>query len=516
MLRDRDEWRRPWREGEAALPPRLRGSRTSARPWQDAPAGASGLGDSALDAAERERRGDGGLAAAFDGAFDVVEDVTGPRSGTYGRSAAPDVAPPGSGPHANVAAASTAPYATSSASLPASVPGGVASAGRAAASDARAPRRSGGSTLVVALAAGAAGALLTVVALLGLGVLPAVDVAATNGAAPAPSDPALPSTQPPLSSGATAGQLIPDVADLVLPSVVRINVRGANVDVAQQGALGSGVIYRSDGYIITNHHVIQGAAGVEVRLANGDRLNAEIVGSDVLNDLAVLRIDRDGLPAINLRPDAEALRVGETVIAVGSPFGLDATVTSGIVSALNRDLRVPGTADTIPAVIQTDAAINPGNSGGALVDLQGRLIGINTAIVSRTGTNEGVGFAVSVQQAVASSDQLIDQGFVRHPLLGITGADVTQELATAFRLESRRGAVVDTVQPGSGAEAGGMRPGDVIVAVDGTPLGTMSELVAEVRRRTPGSTVVFDVVRNDAGARVRLAIEVVLGERPRS
>jgi S1-C subfamily serine protease len=512
MLRDREEWRRPWREGEAALPPRLRGSRTSARPWQDPQEGASGPGLSARAGDARAQRGDAGLAAAFDGAFDVVEDVTGPRSGTYGRSPAPDVAPPGAGARANVAADSIAPYSPSAAARPA---GGVG-AGRDASSRADGRPRRGGSTLLVALTAGAAGALLTVVVLLGFGVLPDIDVATSVAPAAVPAGPALPSAQPPLPSGTTGGQVIPDVADLVLPSVVRVNVRGANVDVAQQGALGSGVIYRSDGYIITNHHVIQGAAGVEVRLANGDRLDAEIVGSDVLNDLAVLRIDRDGLPAINLRPDTEALRVGETVIAVGSPFGLDATVTSGIVSALNRDLRVPGTNDAIPAVIQTDAAINPGNSGGALVDLQGRLIGINTAIVSRTGTNEGVGFAVSVQQAVASSDQLIDQGFVRHPLLGITGADVTQELATAFQLDSRRGAVVDTVQPGSGAEAGGMRPGDVIVAVDGSPLATMSELVAEVRRRTPGSTVVFDVIRNDAGARVRLAIEVVLGERPRS
>jgi len=368
--------------------------------------------------------------------------------------------------------------------------------------------------LAVALAAGAAGALLTVAVLLSLGVLPG-SMGGTV-AAPAPATPASPSIPPPLERGATDGQPIPDVADLVLPSVVRINVRGATSEATQQGALGSGVIYRSDGYIITNHHVIRDASAVEVRLANGDRLDAEVVGSDVLNDLAVLRIDRDGLPAINLRPDAEALRVGETVIAVGSPFGLDATVTAGIVSALNRDLRVPGTSDSIPAVIQTDAAINPGNSGGALVDLQGRLIGINTAIVSRTGTNEGVGFAVSVQQAVASSDQLIEQGFVRHPLLGITGADVTQELAAAFQLDSRRGAVVDTVQPGSGAESGGMRPGDVIVAVDGAPLSTMSQLVAEVRRRAPGSTVVFDVVRNEAGERLTISVSVVLGERPRS
>jgi len=173
---------------------------------------------------------------------------------------------------------------------------------------------------------------------------------------------------------------------------------------------------------------------------------------------------------------------------------------------------VPNSADVIPAVIQTDAAINPGNSGGALVDLRGRLVGINTAIVSRSGANEGVGFAVPVRQAVVSGDQLIEQGFVRYPLLGITGTDITAEVAEAFDLPNRRGAVVDTVQEGSGADAGGMRAGDVIVAVDGLPLASMSDLVAEVRRRAPGDTVVFDVLRD--GERVQL--EAVLGERPRS
>ena len=295
-----------------------------------------------------------------------------------------------------------------------------------------------------------------------------------------------------------------------MPSVVRINVSGT-VDLTGAGALGSGVIYRSDGYIITNHHVIKDAAAVEVLLADGDRFAAEIVGSDVLNDLAVLRIDRDGLPAIDLRPPSEPLRVGETVVAIGSPFGLDATVTSGIISALNRDLRVPDSSDVIPAVIQTDAAINPGNSGGALVDLKGRLVGINTAIVSRTGANEGVGFAVPVRQAVVSSDQLIEQGFVRYPLLGITGTDISAAVQAELGLESRRGAVVDSVQTGSGAEAAGMRVRDVIVAVDGVPLRSMSDLVAEVRRRAPGMTVAFDVRRRDE----QLRLDVVLGERPR-
>jgi len=367
-----------------------------------------------------------------------------------------------------------------------------------------APRRTGprrilaAATLVaVALAGGAAGATLT---LARVGPLGSTSPEPSGVDAPV-RDTSLPNVDP-------TRDVIPQVAEIVTPSVVRIDVRGA-ADSGQQ-ALGSGVILRADGYIITNHHVIENASGITVRLASGDLLDAELIGSDVLNDLAVLRIARDGLPAIRFRPDAEALRVGETVVAIGSPFGLDASVTAGIISALNRDLRLPGNG-TIPAVLQTDAAINPGNSGGALVDLQGRLIGINTAIMSRTGSNEGIGFAVPAQQALSSSEQLIRQGFVRYPLLGITGTDVSAEVAQAFGLPNRRGAVVESVQAGSGAAEAGMLPGDIIVAVDGVELTSMSQLVAEVRRRMPGDRLVIVVVRDG----VRLTLEAVLGERPR-
>lgn len=416
-------------------------------------------------------------------------------------------ADPGPASYGAPTATTTVPSPTAPAPAPA--PAAVASAAVPA------PRRTRGGPLAGVLG-GIVGALLTVVALGAFGV---IDVGLTSdsdatGASietPAALEPAPTPDREPLPDPGRGASVIPDVADLVLPSVVRINTSGA-VDLTGAGALGSGVIYRSDGYIITNHHVIQGASAVEVLLANGDRYAAEIVGSDELNDLAVLRIERTGLPAIDLRPIDDPVRVGETVVAIGSPFGLDATVTAGIVSALNRDLRVPDSADVIPAVIQTDAAINPGNSGGALVDLRGRLVGINTAIVSRTGTNEGVGFAVPVRQAVVSSDQLIEQGFVRYPLLGITGTDITAEIAAAFDLDNRRGAVVDTVQPGSGADEAGMRSGDVIIAVDGLSLRSMSDLVAEVRRRAPGMTVTFDVLRGDE----QLRLEAVLGERPRS
>jgi S1-C subfamily serine protease len=439
MIRDRDEWRRPWAEGATGLPVATSGA---------ADPDPIGLGV----------------------AFDPVDDLT-----------------------------ATSMWPEASVAMPVSV--GPEPARPTAG-------RRGGRGILGGIVGGIVGAVLVV---LGLAATDLIELGGTDApAATAPVAPEPVVERTPLPDPGLGASVIPDMADRVLPSVVRINVSGT-VDLTGAGALGSGVIYRSDGYIITNHHVIKDAAAVEVLLADGDRFAAEIVGSDVLNDLAVLRIDRDGLPAIDLRPPSEPLRVGETVVAIGSPFGLDATVTSGIISALNRDLRVPDSSDVIPAVIQTDAAINPGNSGGALVDLKGRLVGINTAIVSRTGANEGVGFAVPVRQAVVSSDQLIEQGFVRYPLLGITGTDISAAVQAELGLESRRGAVVDSVQTGSGAEAAGMRVRDVIVAVDGVPLRSMSDLVAEVRRRAPGMTVSFDVRRRDE----QLRLEVVLGERPR-
>jgi S1-C subfamily serine protease len=313
--------------------------------------------------------------------------------------------------------------------------------------------------------------------------------------------------------------IVPAVAEAVTPSVVRIDVRSGDNGVGPAGrsGLGSGVVYRSDGYIITNHHVIEGAGSVEVRLANGDVLEAEIIGSDELNDIAVVKVDADALPAINLRPVAsEPLLVGETVIAIGSPFGLDASVTAGVLSALNREIRLdeqnPGEGvQTIPSILQTDAAINPGNSGGALVDAQGRLVGINTAILTRSGASQGVGFAVGVEQAMSSAEQLIEQGFVRHPLLGIAGTDVSAEVAEELGLPAPRGAIIESVQPDTGASSVDLRPGDVIVSVDGERLSTMSELVAEVRRRAPGDEVRLEIFRD--GETFEVAVE--LGERPR-
>jgi S1-C subfamily serine protease len=284
----------------------------------------------------------------------------------------------------------------------------------------------------------------------------------------------------------------------------------------QTPALGSGVIFRSDGYILTNHHVVDGGEAIQVRLASGEVLEAEVIGTDELNDLAVVRVDQNGLPAIQQRPADEPIIVGEQVVAIGSPFGLDASVTTGIVSALNREIHLDepdeeGNRQTITAVIQTDAAINPGNSGGALVDSQGRLIGINTAILTRTGASQGVGFAVSAEQAVSSGDQLIEHGFVRHPLLGIAGYDVNPDVAEEFELPSSQGAIIESVQEGTGADDAGLRSGDIIVEVDGEQLATMAQLVAEVRRRAPGETIELVILRDGE----TITFDIELGERPR-
>ena len=310
------------------------------------------------------------------------------------------------------------------------------------------------------------------------------------------------------------GNVVPAVAAAVTPSVVRIDIIGSGAGGAEEPlGLGSGVIYRSDGFIITNNHVVEQANSLDVKLSDGTVFeDAEVVGTDPLNDLAVLKIDATGLPAVNLRTDQEPV-VGETAIAIGSPFGLDASVTAGVVSATGRDITVPPSAAggeplLIPAVIQTDAAINPGNSGGALVDREGRLLGINTAILSGTGGSQGVGFAIPVAQATTSADQLIETGEVQYPLLGVTGTDVTREIAGRVGLDDG-GALIDTVSPGSGAADAGLQTEDIIVAVEGDPIDSMSDLVVTIRRFQPGDTIEVTYLRDGQ----QRTVDVTLGDR---
>ena len=290
---------------------------------------------------------------------------------------------------------------------------------------------------------------------------------------------------------------VPEIAETVLPSVAQVETG--------QGS-GSAVIYRADGYLVTNAHVVANASQVDVILADGQRRNAEVVGAAPSSDLAVLSIDETNLPAATFADSIP--RIGSTVVAIGSPFGLDATVTAGVISGSDRELQ--GGGESLGGLIQTDAAINPGNSGGALADDRGRVIGINTAILSGSGTNSGVGFAIPSTTVVALADQLIENGEVRSGYMGIQGQDVTPEAADAFGVP--KGAIIMAVQPGSPAEDAGLRAEDVIVALNGEAIDSMLALQSRVVVRQPGDEVTVTYMR-DGDER---EATVTLGELPTS
>ncbi len=323
---------------------------------------------------------------------------------------------------------------------------------------------------------------------------------------------AVESADPPVATTTSAdvggdGMTPAEVSAAVSPSVasVEVTVRTAAGPFGntQTGtAQGSAVILSEDGYLVTNNHVVEGATAVRVVLADGSSHEAAVVGTDPTSDLAVLKIDATDLPAATFADDLPG--VGDTAIAIGSPFGLDGSVTAGIVSALDRTLSDGSSA--LGGLIQTDAAINPGNSGGALVDDQGRIIGINTAIYSASGANDGVGFAVPATTVTAVAQQLIEGGSVSWPVLGITGQDVTAELVEAYGLGADAGALVGEVVPGTGAAAGGLQAGDIIVGADGTTVDGMTDLVTVIRAHEVGDVLTLDVVRD--GATLALQVEL--------
>jgi serine protease Do len=274
--------------------------------------------------------------------------------------------------------------------------------------------------------------------------------------------------------------------------------------------LGSGVLARSDGYIITNNHVINGADELKVRLQDGRFFDAEVVGADPLSDLAVIKIDANGLPAISYG-DVGNLRVGQWVMAVGSPLSQDLgnTVTVGIISALERTSEQINSLNAFASFIQTDAAINPGNSGGPLVDLQGRLVGINSAIYSRSGGYQGIGFSIPVDVVENVATQLIDHGSVSRGFLGVSFAPVSENLAEA--LEVPRGAAqITDITPGSAAEDADLQEGDIVVAVDGQDLFEANQLRTIVGNKRPDETVELTVIRENK----ERAVSITLGERP--
>jgi serine protease DegQ len=275
----------------------------------------------------------------------------------------------------------------------------------------------------------------------------------------------------------------------------------------QTSSLGSGVIVSADGLVLTNHHVVESADEIEALLSDGRRAKARLVGSDPETDLAVLRVSLQGLPAIEFG-NSDSARVGDVVLAVGNPFGVGQTVTMGIVSALGRNQLGINTFENF---IQTDAAINPGNSGGALVDSAGRLIGINTAIYSRSGGSLGIGFAIPTSTVRQVMDQIVASGSVTRGYIGVEPQDVTPELAEAFKLPRRDGAIIAGVMRGGPAEKAGVKVGDILVAVEGRPIAGTAAMLNTIAQLSPGSVASFRFVREGR----EIDIPVTVGKRPR-
>ena len=335
------------------------------------------------------------------------------------------------------------------------------------------------------------------------------------------------------------GQTLPSLAPMledVLPSVVNISTEGR---VSASGSpfqsdpfferffnmipdsqprqrrtqsLGSGVIIDSEsGYVVTNHHVIENADQIRVRLDDGRSFEAKVVGADPEADVAVIQIPAQGLKAINMG-DSDLLRVGDFVVAIGNPFGLSQTATSGIVSALGRSgLRIESYED----FIQTDASINQGNSGGALVNLRGELIGVNTAILARGGGNVGIGFAIPVNMVVSLTAQIIEFGEVRRGRLGVHIQDLTPELAQAFGVEAGSGALISKVMPDSAAKAADLREGDVITMVDGRAIKGATELRNVIGLARADEEIELTYIRDRKSFNKKIRIRAVVAESGR-
>jgi serine protease DegQ len=274
-----------------------------------------------------------------------------------------------------------------------------------------------------------------------------------------------------------------------------------------QSGLGSGVIISPDGYILTNNHVVEGATDIEVALNDSRKTRAKIIGTDPETDLAILKISLDRLPVITLG-NSDALQVGDQVLAIGNPFGVGQTVTSGIVSALGRNQLGINTFENF---IQTDAAINPGNSGGALVDVSGNLMGINTAIYSRSGGSMGIGFAIPVSTAKLVLEGIVKDGVVTRGWIGVEPADLSPELMETFGVKANKGVLITGVLQNGPAAQAGVRPGDVVVQVAGKDVSNVSELLTAVASLKPGTPTPFKLQRRDDG----VAVTVTPGKRPK-
>jgi Do/DeqQ family serine protease len=319
-------------------------------------------------------------------------------------------------------------------------------------------------------------------------------------------------------------QSIAPIVSRVTPGVVGISVRGRIRDdnpllqdplvrrffnaqpqpiERETQATGSGVIVDAQqGYVLTNSHVVENATSIEVTTKDNRRLKAKLIGRDPETDIAVLQIPSGGLTALPMG-DSDRLQVGDFVLAVGNPFGLGQTVTSGIISALGRSPGIEGYED----FIQTDASINPGNSGGPLVDLQGRIVGINTAIVAPSGGNVGIGFAVPINMARQVTDQLTRYGEIKRGRIGVAIQDLTPDIAQALGTKYTQGAVIARVEPGSAAERAGLRTNDLVVAVNGAPMRSGTELRNRVGLTRIGDEVQLTVDRGGSERSVSVRIE---------
>mgnify|MGYP000038068735 CR=1 FL=1 len=320
-----------------------------------------------------------------------------------------------------------------------------------------------------------------------------------------------------------------DVVAMATPAVVNISTKtvitertrpvpndpvlrrffGHNSGVPKQrleSSLGSGVIVSAQGYVLTNNHVIQGADEISVALHDGRTIAATVVGSDPESDIAVLKIALDALPVITLG-HSTSMRVGDVVLAIGNPFGVGQTVTSGIVSATGRThLGI----NTFENYIQTDAAINPGNSGGALINAHGELIGINTAIYSQTGGSQGIGFAIPMQLAKDIMTQIIQHGHVIRGWLGVIIQEIDPQLEASFGLHSLKGALIAQVVKNGPADAAGLLPGDVITAIDGQPAMTTQDTLYRISRIKPGENIALTLIRKGKTKTVKATV----AERP--
>ncbi len=289
----------------------------------------------------------------------------------------------------------------------------------------------------------------------------------------------------------------------------RMHPRGPQGPLHEHG-LGSGVIVSKDGYILTNNHVVDGAGEVKVTMTDGREFTAKVIGRDPRSDIAVVKVAASNLPVVPLA-DSDKVEVGDVVLAIGNPFGIGQTVTRGIVSAMDRSGM--GIED-LEDFIQTDAAINPGNSGGALVDIDGRLIGINTAIATRSGGSQGVGFAVPTDIARSVMQSLVAYGRVTRGYLGVMIQNVTPALAEEFKLKEATGALISEVSPDGAAAKAGFKDGDVVLAFNGKPIADSHHLQLAVADTQPGATVPVEILRNGAKQTMKVTVQQLPGTEP--